>query len=163
MKQYLDLLDKTLKTGERRSDRTGVGTISLFGAQSRYDLSKNFPLLTTKKIFLKAVIYELLWFLKGDTNVKYLNNHGVGIWDEWADKTGELGPIYGKQWTAWKANNGAKINQIKQVKLQLSRKPRCLPRIRLNPKVKNIFKFNYEDFEVINYNPYLSIKASIAI
>ncbi|TSC93356.1 MAG: thymidylate synthase [Candidatus Berkelbacteria bacterium Licking1014_7] len=272
MKQYLDLLNKILKTGERRSDRTGVGTISLFGTQTRYDLSKKFPLLTTKKIYLKAVIYELLWFLRGDTNVKYLNDHGVSIWDEWADKTGELGPIYGKQWTAWEARDGRKINQIqsaadmikkspdsrrilvsgwnvgdlqmlirqkktapppchtlfqfyvsqkkgtlscqlyqrsadiflgvpfniasyslltmmmaqvtglkpgefvhttgdthiylnhlKQVKLQLARKPRRLPQIRLNPKVKNIFKFNYEDFEVIGYNPHPGIKAPIAI
>jgi thymidylate synthase len=272
MRQYLELLERIAREGERREDRTGVGTKSIFGAQLRFDLQKGFPLLTTKKVHLRSIIYELLWFLRGDTNIKYLNDHGVHIWDEWADKNGELGPIYGKQWIAWEATDGTKINQIKeavemikdnpksrriivsgwnvgdlqmlirqeksapppchtlfqfyvsqekktlscqlyqrsadvflgvpfniasyslltmmmaqvtglkpgefvhtfgdvhiyknhfeQVKLQLSRKPRRLPKMIINPRVKNIFKFKYEDFKLIGYRPYPGIKAPIAI
>lgn len=101
MKQYLDLLRDVLENGQGKEDRTGTGTISVFGRQVRYDLNKGFPLLTTKKLYTRAIIHELLWFLKGDTNIKYLNDNNVHIWDEWADENGDLGPIYGKQWTAW--------------------------------------------------------------
>jgi len=268
-KPYLDLLQKILDEGADKSDRTGVGTRSLFGHQIRFDLAKGFPLLTTKKVHLKSIIYELLWFLKGDTNVKYLNDHGVTIWDEWADENGELGPVYGKQWTRWEANDGTKINQIAeaqemirknpdsrriivsgwnvgdlrqliagkktapppchllfqfnvangrlscqlyqrscdvflgvpfniasyslltmmmaqvcglqpgdfvhtfgdvhiynnhfdQVRLQLTREPRPLPTMKINPAVKDIFGFKYEDFTLENYDPHPGIKAPIA-
>ncbi len=270
MKQYLDLLQKILDEGNDRTDRTGVGTRGIFGYQARFDLSKGFPLMTTKKMFLKAIIYELLWFLKGDTDVKYLNDHGVTIWNEWADENGELGPIYGKQWIRWEANDGTKINQIaeaqemikkspdsrriivcawnvgdlatlikgkktapppchllfqfyvadgklscqlyqrscdvflgvpfniasyslltmmmaqacglkpgefvhtygdvhiyknhfEQVKLQLSREPYPLPTMKINPEVKNIFDFKYEDFTLENYQCHPKIEAPIAI
>lgn len=270
MQQYLDLLKKIKENGVDKEDRTGVGTRSLFGYQMRFDLSKGFPLVTTKKVHLKSIIYELLWFLKGDTNVKYLNDNGVTIWDEWADESGELGPIYGKQWIRWEANDGTKINQIEevqnmiknnpdsrriivsawnvgdlrqlvagkktspppchllfqfyvangklscqlyqrscdvflgvpfniasyalltmmmaqacglepgdfvhtlgdvhiynnhfeQVDLQLSRKPRSLPKMKINPEVKNIFDFKFEDFQLEGYDPHPGIKAPIAV
>jgi len=271
MKQYLDLLRDVLKNGQGKDDRTGTGTISVFGRQVRYDLQAGFPLLTTKKVHLKSIIYELLWFLKGDTNIKYLNDNGVTIWDEWADEKGDLGPIYGKQWTAWQASDGSKINQIaetvkmlknnptsrriivsgwnvgdlkqlisgqktapppchtifqfyvsqdrrlscqlyqrsadlflgvpfniasyslltmmlaqvcnlqlgdfvhtfgdlhiyknhlEQVDLQLSRETRNLPRLLINPEVKDIFNFKYEDFTLEGYDPHPGIKAPIAI
>lgn len=264
MKPYLDLLRHILANGKEKKDRTGVGTISTFGYQMRFDLDEGFPLMTTKKIHLKSVIYELLWFLKGDTNIKYLNEHGVTIWDEWADGKGDLGPVYGKQWRSWETSDGRQIDQIsqllgliktspdsrrlmlsawnvgeidkmalppchclfqfyvrdgrlscqlyqrsadvflgvpfniasyslltmmiaqvtglgagefihtfgdahiylnhmEQVKLQLGREPRPLPRMRLNPDVKDIFDFQYEDFKVEGYDPHPAIKAPIAV
>lgn len=264
MKQYLDLLERVLHEGIRKEDRTGTGTLSVFGHQMRFDLREGFPLLTTKKLHLKSIIYELLWFLQGDTNVKYLQEHGVRIWNEWADEKGELGPIYGYQWRSWPDYEGGYIDQIseaikmireqpdsrriivsawnvgslkqmhlppchtffqfyvadgrlslqmyqrsadiflgvpfniasyalllqmmaqvtgleagdfvhtlgdahiylnhlEQVKLQLTREPRPLPLMKLNPEVKDIFGYAYEDFELINYDPYPHIKGDVAV
>ena len=262
MKQYLDLLNRILTEGVKKGDRTGTGTISIFGNQMRFNLDEGFPLLTTKKLHLKSIIYELLWFLRGDTNLKYLHEHKVSIWDEWADPDGELGHIYGYQWRSWPGYNGEFIDQISQVvydiknnpdsrrlivsawnvadlgnmnlppchvlfqfyvaegrlslqlyqrsadtflgvpfniasyslllmmmaqvtglkpgdfiyttgdthlylnhieqaRLQLTRTPRPLPAMRLNPDVKNIFDFVYEDFTLENYDPWPHIKADI--
>lgn len=264
MKQYLDLLKHTLNEGVEKTDRTGTGTISIFGHQSRYNLAEGFPLLTTKKLHLKSIIYELLWFLSGDTNVKYLQDHGVRIWNEWADENGNLGPIYGYQWRSWPDYKGGHIDQIKetintlknnpdsrriivsawnvadipnmklppchaffqfyvangklslqlyqrsadiflgvpfniasyalllkmmaqvtglqegefvhtlgdahiytnhleQVKLQLTREPRPLPKMKINPDVKNLFDFEYEDFQLEDYDPHPHIKGDVAI
>ncbi len=264
MKQYLDLLKHTLNEGVEKTDRTGTGTISIFGHQSRYNLAEGFPLLTTKKLHLKSIIYELLWFLAGDTNVKYLQDHGVRIWNEWADENGNLGPIYGYQWRSWPDYKGGHIDQIKetintlknnpdsrriivsawnvadipnmklppchaffqfyvangklslqlyqrsadiflgvpfniasyalllkmmaqvtglqegefvhtlgdahiytnhleQVKLQLTREPRPLPIMKINPDVKNLFDFEYEDFQLEDYDPHPHIKGDVAI
>ncbi|HJE38911.1 MAG TPA: thymidylate synthase [Candidatus Amulumruptor caecigallinarius] len=264
MKQYHDLLRKIMETGVDRGDRTGTGTRSIFGYQMRFDLSEGFPLLTTKKVHLKSIIYELLWFLKGDTNVKYLHDHKVTIWDEWADADGNLGHIYGYQWRSWPAYDGTFIDQIKeavetikhnpesrriivsawnvgdiknmnlppchaffqfyvadgrlslqlyqrsadtflgvpfniasyalltmmmaqvcgltpgefihtlgdthiyhnhfdQVRELLSRTPRPLPRMVINPDVKDIFDFKYEDFTLEDYDPYPPIKAPVAV
>jgi thymidylate synthase len=123
MKQYLDLMRDILDNGSHKSDRTGTGTLSVFGRQMRFDLSKGFPLVTTKKLHLRSIIYELLWFLNGDTNVKYLNDNNVTIWNEWADENGELGPVYGHQWRSWPAPDGRSIDQITQVLNQLKQKP----------------------------------------
>ncbi len=123
MRQYLDLLQFILDNGVQKSDRTGTGTLSVFGYQMRFDLKKGFPILTTKKIHLKSVIYELLWFLKGESNIRYLKEHGVGIWDEWADENGELGPIYGVQWRNWKTAEGVVIDQISKVIDQINQNP----------------------------------------
>jgi len=128
MKQYLDLMKHVLKNGTRREDRTGTGTLSVFGHQMRFDLSQGFPLLTTKKLHLKSIIYELLWFLRGDSNVKYLQDHGVNIWNEWADPSGELGPVYGAQWRSWKTADGRAIDQISQV----------IDQIKINPNSRRL-------------------------
>jgi len=264
MREYHDLLRHILAHGARKDDRTGTGTLSVFGYQMRFDLEAGFPMLTTKKLHLRSIVYELLWFLKGDTNVGYLNDNKVSIWDEWADENGDLGPIYGKQWVAWETAGGKQINQIEravhdlrhnpdsrriivsawnvgdlskmalspchalfqfyvangrlscqlyqrsadvflgvpfniasyalftmmmaqvcglrpgefiwtggdthlyvnhleQVHLQLSRDPRPLPTVRINPEVKDIFAFQFEDFELLNYDPHPHIKAPVAV
>ncbi|HSO76070.1 MAG TPA: thymidylate synthase, partial [Blastocatellia bacterium] len=119
MKQYLDLMKHILEHGASKQDRTGTGTLSVFGYQTRFDLADGFPLLTTKKLHVKSIIYELLWFLKGDTNVRYLNDHGVNIWNEWADERGELGPVYGAQWRSWPTADRGSIDQISQVVSQI--------------------------------------------
>ncbi|MBY0434490.1 MAG: thymidylate synthase, partial [Cyclobacteriaceae bacterium] len=123
MRQYHDLMRDILERGAKKTDRTGTGTLSVFGRQMRFDLAEGFPLITTKRLHLKSIIYELLWFLNGDTNIKYLNDHGVTIWDEWADENGELGPVYGSQWRSWPAPDGRHIDQISQVLKQLQEKP----------------------------------------
>lgn len=123
MKQYLDLMQDILDNGANKTDRTGTGTLSVFGRQLRFDLGDGFPLVTTKKLHLRSIIYELLWFLNGDTNIKYLKDNGVSIWDEWADENGELGPVYGSQWRSWPAPNGESIDQISKVLNQIKNKP----------------------------------------
>ena len=123
MQQYLDLLDHVLRTGTRKSDRTGTGTYSVFGHQMRFDLAAGFPAITTKKLHLKSIVHELLWFLKGETNVRYLNAHGVSIWNEWADENGDLGPVYGSQWRSWPSPDGRKIDQIANVVSSLLTNP----------------------------------------
>ena len=264
MKQYIDLLNHVINTGTQKSDRTGTGTISVFGYQSRFDLSEGFPVLTTKKLHLKSIIHELLWFLTGDTNVKYLQEKGVRIWNEWADENGELGPVYGYQWRSWPTPDGRHIDQItqvvnsiknnpdsrrhlisawnvgqidqmklppchllvqfyvadgklscqlyqrsadiflgvpfniasyalltlmmaqvcglqpgefvhtlgdahiylnhmEQVKLQLSREPYPLPQMKINPDIKSIFDFRFEDFELIGYQAYPHIPGAVAV
>ncbi|MBH08566.1 MAG: thymidylate synthase [Flavobacteriales bacterium] len=264
MKQYLNLIDKVMKEGSVKNDRTGTGTKSIFGYQMRFDLSEGFPCITTKKLHLKSIIHELLWFLDGDTNTKYLNDNGVRIWDEWADSDGNLGSIYGYQWRSWPAPDGNHIDQIsqvindiksnpnsrrlivsawnvgdiknmalppchaffqfyvnenklscqlyqrsadiflgvpfniasyslltmmiaqvcnlqygdfvhtlgdahiyknhfEQVKNQLIRKPKTLPTMKINPNIKNIFDFKFEDFDLVDYNPHPHIKGKVAI
>jgi thymidylate synthase len=123
MRQYHDLIERVLKEGVEKHDRTGTGTLSVFGHQARFDLAKGFPLVTTKKLHVKSIIYELLWFLKGDTNVRFLQEHGVRIWDEWADEKGDLGPVYGKQWRSWPKGDGGTIDQIAQLVADIKRNP----------------------------------------
>lgn len=123
MKQYLDLMTDIIENGSNKTDRTGTGTLSVFGRQLRFDLSQGFPMVTTKKLHLRSIIFELLWFLKGETNIKYLKDNGVSIWDEWADENGELGPVYGSQWRSWPAPDGRRIDQITQVLNQIKTKP----------------------------------------
>jgi thymidylate synthase len=123
MRQYLDLMERVLAEGVEKRDRTGIGTLSVFGHQMRFDLARGFPLVTTKKLHVKSIVYELLWFLRGDTNVKYLNDHGVRIWDEWADENGDLGPVYGRQWRSWPTPGGGSIDQIANVVRDIRRNP----------------------------------------
>lgn len=264
MQQYLDLLTHILETGVKKSDRTGTGTMSVFGYQMRFNLQDGFPLLTTKKLHTKSIIYELLWFLQGDTNIAYLNENGVRIWDEWADEHGNLGPVYGKQWRSWECSDGRTVDQIskavytirenpdsrriivnawnvgdldkmaltpchclfqfyvadgklschlyqrsadvflgvpfniasyalltmmmaqvtglqpgdfvhtfgdvhlynnhiEQAQLQLTRTPRPLPAMQINPAVSSIFDFRYEDFTLLNYDPHPHIKATVSV
>ena len=264
MRQYLDLLQNILDHGVQKSDRTGTGTLSIFGYQMRFDLNAGFPLMTTKKLHLKSILYELLWFLQGDTNIQFLQDHGVRIWNEWADENGNLGPIYGSQWRSWKAADGKNIDQISQViqsirenpnsrrhvvsawnvgeidhmalppchllfqfyvadgklscqlyqrsadvflgvpfniasyalltmmvaqvcdlkpgefvhtlgdahlyfnhldqaRLQITREPLPLPRLKINPEVKDILEFQYQDFELIGYQAHPHIKAEISV
>ncbi|MBK7597612.1 MAG: thymidylate synthase [Acidobacteria bacterium] len=264
MKQYLDLMRYVLEHGARKDDRTGTGTLSVFGYQMRFDLSEGFPLVTTKKAHTKSIIHELLWFLKGETNIKYLTDNGVSIWNEWADEQGDLGPVYGAQWRSWKSADGRTIDQISQIidqikrnpdsrrlivsawnvpeldqmallpchalfqfyvvdkklscqlyqrsadiflgvpfniasyalltmmvaqvcdlqpgefihtfgdahlylnhleqaRLQLSRAPYPLPQMKINPDVRNIFDFRFEDFELVNYQCHPHIKAEVAV
>lgn len=264
MIQYHDLMRHVLEHGSKKDDRTGTGTLSIFGYQMRFDLNEGFPLVTTKKLHLKSIIYELLWFLKGETNVRFLNDHGVTIWDDWADANGDLGPVYGAQWRSWRAVDGRVIDQISQVidqiqtnpdsrrmivsawnvgeldrmallpchalfqfyvvdgrlscqlyqrsadiflgvpfniasyalltmmiaqvcglrpgefihtfgdahlyfnhleqaRLQLNREPYPLPEMKINPAIKNIFEFTYEDFELVGYQSHPHIKAQVAV
>src|ERR1700756_4217783 len=123
MREYLDLMERVLDHGTKKRDRTGTGTLSVFGHQMRFDLDHGFPLVTTKKLHVKSIIYELLWFLRGDTKVKYLNEHGVSIWDEWADEAGDLGPVYGQQWRSWPAADGEAIDQMAGVIAEIKRNP----------------------------------------
>ena len=160
MKQYLELMQKVLDEGTQKNDRTGTGTLSIFGHQMRFNLQDGFPLVTTKRCHLRSIIHELLWFLQGDTNIAYLHENNVTIWDEWADENGDLGPVYGKQWRAWPTPDGRHIDQTH---LQLSREPRPLPKLIIKRKPESIFDYRFEDFEIEGYDPHPGIKAPVAI
>src|SRR3990167_2827447 len=185
MKQYLAYLQHILDHGVQKVDRTGIGVISLFGYQMRFPLSEGFPLLTTKKLHTKSIFYELLWFLRGDTNLSYLKQHGISIWAEWADTYGNLGPVYGKQWRAWQTTEGRMIaqqceldlgdfvwtggdchiylNHLEQVKLQLTRMPHTLPQLSFKRKPASLFDYDVDDIEIINYQAHPHIKGKVAV
>src|SRR5437868_2028464 len=177
---YLDLLREVLEGGARKTDRTGTGTLSVFGRQLRFDLRDSFPLLTTKKLHVKSIVCELLWFLRGETNVRWLQERGVKIWDEWADENGDLGPVYGSQWRSWPDGRGGTIDQIANVIEAIKSKPDSrrhivtawnpaevdempLPRLTLNPDRRSIFDFEFEDFMLTGYDPHPHIKAEVSV
>ena len=161
MKQYQELMTHVLNNGAEKADRTGTGTLSIFGHQSRYDLQAGFPLVTTKKCHLRSIIHELLWFLKGETNIQYLKENKVRIWDEWADAEGNLGRVYGAQWRSWQRPDGSHVDQVKE---NLLRTPRPFPKLIFKCGGRDsIYDYKYEDVKLIDYCPYKNIKAPMAV